>query len=344
MTPALRRGGVVSAALHLAILLALILALPPREQVPDTDDSAVSMEFEVAPGQVQRAPNPAPTPSPQEAQVPTPDLPSIEPPKLTIPVPPPPPPPPPLPPLPTPPIPPTPAPATPPPPASAVAPPAPITLAPAPLAISPQQARPAPPPPLPTPPTPPTPPHPAVTTPAPAATPSPRPAPRTETPPAATNSARSQPHPTPNTADESRTLEATLEKFRSMQHQTEAPRNAYNPPRGGRPGGGAPTGVDNAQLSASVRGAIGDKLRECYTQDTGGRDYDQQSARLRVTTDETGTIRIAMVAPGDAGRTGEARAFAERAVRAALDPHCATLPLPHTMLGAVHTFEILFKP
>lgn len=344
MTPALRRGGVVSAALHLAILLALILALPTREPLPNTDESAVSMEFEVAPAPVQRAPTPAPTPSPQQAQVPTPDLPSLETPKLTVPMPPPPPPPPPLPPLPTPPIPPAPAPATPPPPATALAPPAPVTLAPAPLAISPtQQPKPAPPPPLPTPPRPPTPPHPTTAPTAPA-TPAPRPAPQTPTPPAPTNSQRSQPHPTPNTADESRTLEATLEKLRSLQAQTQAPTARYNPPAGGRPGGGQLTGVDNAQLSAAVRGAIGDKLRECYDQDTGGRDYDKQSVRLRVTTDASGTIRDAQFAPGESGRTGVALVFAERARRAALSVRCATLPLPRDMLGANHTFEILFKP
>jgi len=127
-----------------------------------------------------------------------------------------------------------------------------------------------------------------------------------------------------------------------MRAQTEAPRAASNPPRGGAPGGGAPTGAENAALSAAARGAIGDRIRECWTGDTAALDFDKQSARLQITTDASGTIRDAKVLQTGAGTVG--RAFAERAVRAAMSAQCATLPLPSNMKGANHTFEITFRP
>lgn len=104
--------------------------------------------------------------------------------------------------------------------------------------------------------------------------------------------------------------------------------------------------MDNALLSASLRGAIGDRLRECWTGDRAALDYDKQVVRLVVTTDPTGTIRVADIAANDASRTGSgvARAFAERARRAALDPQCAQLPLPGAMKGQNRTFEITFRP
>jgi hypothetical protein len=213
----------------------------------------------------------------------------------------------------------------------------------------------APEPPLPVPPVPPPPvptpvkPVPQVAPPAPKPEPrppAPRPAPERPTPTQRTTSTTSQPNPTKNTAEDSKTIEATLEKLRSLQRQTQAPTHVYNPPRGGAPGGGDPNGVDNAKLSANARGAIGDRIRECWTGDTGAKDFDKQVVRLIVTTDPTGTIRIADISPNDASRSGGgvARAFAERARRAALDPQCAQLPLPRQMLGENHTFEITFKP
>ncbi|MBC7800126.1 MAG: hypothetical protein H7Z10_05855, partial [Gemmatimonadaceae bacterium] len=106
------------------------------------------------------------------------------------------------------------------------------------------------------------------------------------------------------------------------------------------------TGADNALLSASTRGAIGDRLRECWTGDTGALRFQEQVVRLIITTDAAGIIRDAKVAPADIARTssGVAQAFAGRAVRAALDSQCAQLPLPNALKGQVRTFEITFKP
>ena len=38
------------------------------------------------------------------------------------------------------------------------------------------------------------------------------------------------------------------------------------------------------------------------------------------------------------------RAFAERAVRAVLDPHCANLPLPQSMMGKINVLTFRFSP
>jgi len=141
-------------------------------------------------------------------------------------------------------------------------------------------------------------------------------------------------------------LAARLKQLRTQEAAKEPSRTPPAPPRGGAPGGGSPAGIDNALLTAGVRRAIGDRLRECWTGDRTAFQFDKQVVRLVVTTDPTGTIRLADIAPGDGSRTsgGVARAFAERARRAALDPQCAQLPLPAGLKGQNHTFEITFRP
>lgn len=171
----------------------------------------------------------------------------------------------------------------------------------------------------------------------------PRPAPA-PAPPA--NSAASQPGSPRTPPPETKSLDSALDRLRAQLAAKEPPRAQPSPPRGAAPGGGSPAGADNALLTANVRRAIGDRLRECWTGDRTAMDYDKQVVRLMVTTDATGTIRIADIAPNDVSRTGNgvARAFAERARRAALDPECAQLPLPGALKGQNHSFEITFRP
>ena len=104
------------------------------------------------------------------------------------------------------------------------------------------------------------------------------PPPPPKPPPPAPPSATSQPNETTNAAADSRALLATLEKLRALEGRREAPQAHPNPPRGGAPGGGTPSGVDNARLSASDRQRIGDKLRECWALEPGDRS-DLQEAR-----------------------------------------------------------------
>jgi hypothetical protein len=150
-------------------------------------------------------------------------------------------------------------------------------------------------------------------------------------------------NPAPNTD----ALENTLIKLRALQKQTEPPRSQANPQQGGAPnGGGNPLGNDTAALSADQRGAIGDHVRECWTYDPGALGVDKMQVLLTVTTDPSGVARLAMVAGPDVGRLADPvfRAFAERARRAVLDPHCANLPLPQKLLGRPNVLTFRFSP
>jgi hypothetical protein len=204
---------------------------------------------------------------------------------------------------------------------------------------APEQTAPAPLPALPIPP-------PAPRPPAPSAPPPARPAPPVPTPsaPPSPNPA-SQANPARTPAPDSKSLESTLDRLRAQQAGKEPPR-AASPPRAGAPAGGSPAGIDNARLTGKESRAIGERLRECWIGDKSALNFDKQSVRLIVTTDPTGTIRVADIAADDASRTsgGVARAFAERARRAALDPQCAQIPLPDKLKGQNRTFEITFRP
>jgi hypothetical protein len=88
-------------------------------------------------------------------------------------------------------------------------------------------------------------------------------------------------------------------------------------------------------------------VRECWTTDPGMLDLDKMQVLLTVTTDAAGVARDAKVAPQDGGRVAgdmRLRVFSERAVRAVLDPHCANLPLPQTMLGKTNELTFRFSP
>ncbi len=293
-----------------------MVALPERDAPPEEpQEVAVTMEMVAPPTPSIKADKPAPVPAPAATSVPSPaPEPAPEPPKPQPPEPPPPPPtvvPEPAPPAPTPPPPPDP---------------------------TPSPLPPVPPPP----PTPPAPPQPT-----PPAPPLPLPPPLVPPPPAPP-SKTSQPNVTKNAAPESNELNNTLEKLRALQRQAEPPKARANPTSGGAPnGGGSPTGDINSQLSAAQRGAIGDRVRECWTKDAGALDLEKMRVRLTVTTDATGTARLVEIAPEDRGRVqGEPRlnVFFERAQRAILDPRCASLPLPRDKLGSIQKLTFVFQP
>ena len=338
------------------------------------------------PTQLVDAPPPPPPPPPppsvtpaNQPPVPTPPPPAPSPPQTVTP---PTPPQPETPPLPTPPAlaPPPPAPQTPTPP-----PPTPAPAIPLPPPTPAPSAEPLPPPPPPAPPQPqqtpatpkpvakPTPPKPTPAKPVPAQTPPATPSPATQpsrpspqetaqatpalpmppppAPPAppAPVSPTTQPHPTTNPALMSQTVLNTLDKLRSMNLEQKAPTARYNPAQGGAPhGGGNPNNRDaTAALTSAERGAIGDKVRECWTIDSGAEGIQSMQVLLRVTTDATGTVRLAQVAPADQGRVYADpvfRAFAERAVRAVLDYRCSALPLPPSLEGRSETFTFRFSP
>jgi hypothetical protein len=161
-------------------------------------------------------------------------------------------------------------------------------------------------------------------------------------------SATAQPNATKNATANSNAVENTLEKLRQQLAQAGGPKASPSarsaaPPAGG---GGTPQGNDTAALSADQRGAIGDHVRECWTKDAGALDIDKQRVQLTVTTDASGIARKAEPSGADVARMGDPRfrAFAERAIRAIMDPRCANLPLPNNVLGKVNVLTFRFSP
>jgi hypothetical protein len=206
-----------------------------------------------------------------------------------------------------------------------------------------QQVKPAPP----APPAPPAQPSPQETAQATPALPMPPP-PAPPAPPAPI-SPTSQPHPTTNPAVMSQTVLNTLEKLRSMNLDQKAPTARYNPAQGGAPhGGGNPNNRDaTALLTAAERGAIGDKVRECWFIDGGAPGVQSMSVLLTAYTKPDGSVYRAVVAGPDIGRYNSDpvfAAFADRAVRALLDYRCSALPLPPSLEGRRETFTFRFSP
>jgi hypothetical protein len=167
-------------------------------------------------------------------------------------------------------------------------------------------------------------------------------------PPPAPPSRTSQPNPTTNPTPDSRELSNTLERLRAQQRQTQPPSARPNPQAARAPTtGGSRAGDITASLSAQQQGAIGDRVRECWTKDAGALDLEKMTVQLVVTYDETGTVRLAEVGDADRGRfqsDPRFRAFTERAIRAVRDPRCASLPIPRSEMGKVGSLTFRFRP
>jgi hypothetical protein len=317
----MRRGAIISGVLHLLIVLAAIIALPPAK-LDNAADDAVSVDF-VGPSAPQHADAPGKTAAaadkpvvdkaPTAEKQPNPAKPIVAPP-----------------------------PPPPPPPPAPVAPP---TL--------PQPPAPAPPPPPPTespdaaptpPPPPPAPPQKTTSTlvqpklPLPPMPQPPAPAPQSQT---------HQQHVVKTPVPLSSAVLNTLQNLKTLQKQDKPPTSTYNPDSGGAPnGGGNPNSAANSQLSGADKGAIGAHVRPCWNIDAGAPGVATFSVNLTVTTDPTGTVRNAVVAPQDQGKLSDPiyAAYANDAINAVMNYQCATLPLPPYMLGKVQSFNFLFNP
>jgi len=310
------RSTVISFTLHAAIILAAIIVLPTPNIPEEADSDAVSVQF-VGPSihSDEKGKIPASTVAPV-AHI----APKAPPPKVNKPIVAPPPPPPPPPPtqkaadLPKPP-----APAPPPPP------PAPSDVA----TIAP-----------------PPPPKTQLKSTSTAAQP-PIPMPPPPQPPAPSQSVTHQQHIVKAPVPLSKSVLNTLQYLKTLQPQEKPPTSTYNPDAGGAPdAGGDPNSTSNAMLSAADRDAIGNHVRPCWDIDGGAENIDQLSVLLQVTTDTTGTVRQAVVAPADQDKMtdGTFAAFANRAIDAVMNVQCATLPLPPNMMGSVQTFTFHFSP
>ena len=139
----------------------------------------------------------------------------------------------------------------------------------------------------------------------------------------------------------------SLEDLRTLQRQSQPPKGHSNPQDGAASNGGGSGANDLSGLTASQLGAIGDFVRRCWSTDPGMPDLERMEVLLTVTTDGGGIVRRVVVAQNDANRVRgnpRLRIFAERAVRATLDPNCANLPLPQPMLGQTRVFTFAFRP
>jgi hypothetical protein len=127
----------------------------------------------------------------------------------------------------------------------------------------------------------------------------------------------------------------------------EPPPMKPNPKAGGQhDSGGNPASNDTDALSAAQRGEIGAHVRECWTKDSGAQGLDKLSVVLNIVTDASSRTREVTVADEDRDKLSDPvfQAFAKRAIRAAMDIHCATLPLPHQMLGRINNVTFRFRP
>ncbi len=319
MNRGMRRGAIVSFLIHALIIAAAIIALP----VPKLDqaqDQGVSVDFEgpSAPQEAHQAgkvPAPSNTPTVNKA-----NLAEKQPKPQPVVAPPPPPPPPPPAPEQKPVLPQPPAPAPPPPPP-----------------VQTPSVAPTPPPP------PPQPPQKSTST-----VVQPKlPLPPVPQPPAPAQSPTHQQNVTKNPAPLSQSVLNTLMKLQALQKQQAPPTAHYNPDQGGAPnGGGSNQSTANSRLTGGERGAIGAYVRRCWNYDAGAPGLSSFSVPLLVTTDASGTVREAQVAPQAMGQMSDPvyAAFANRAVDAVMNYQCASLPLPPFMLGHNQTFIFSFSP
>lgn len=326
----LRFWGGVSAALHAAVLLLILLDLTTRK-FEEPKEQAIAVELVAQlPAEQAQGDVPAPTPAPDpEPQPPSPEPPAPEPPKPTPPSPPPPPPPPPPapapPPAPQPPQPqPRPTPPTPPPAPE----PAPLPVPPKP----PQQAQ-VQPPPKPEPPSPAPPrPEPALPLPPPPVPPPPQPSQQAGT---------GQTPPVQKPQERSASVLNTLERLRQAQ-QREAPTARANPQRGApQQGGGAPNGA--AQLTAGEIRGLADQISECWSVDAGAPNLSEIVVELRVHLDGQGNVRNVIPASGIPSDP-RARAVYESARRALLSPQCNPLKVPAAKLQTLMASTFRFNP
>jgi hypothetical protein len=312
----LRRGAIISGLIHLAILVALIVSLPPLKEDQSDSEGDVGVVFQETQQSIEKGKTPAPmktaTPNPAALTQQTPQAKPFE-----APPPPPPPPPPSLEskPIPTPPAPPP--------------PPPPPTQSP--------DVLPTPPPP------PPRPPQKVTST-----VQAPRiPLPPPTQPPAPQQSAHHQQNVVKTPDPLSTAVENALQLIKSEQKQVKPPTHVYNPEQGGAPdAGGSTKSTSNSRLSGLDRNAIGNHVRPCWGIDAGAPGVSTFSVELTVQTDAQGTVRNADIAPQDQGKMSDPifAAYAQRAKDAVMNYQCATLPLPPYMLGSPQTFLFDFKP
>jgi hypothetical protein len=170
----------------------------------------------------------------------------------------------------------------------------------------------------------------------------PPPAPPPPTPGTAPGSGQTPPVARPE--ERSTSVQNTLERLRQQQ-QTQQPPTARPTPPAGRPaqGGGTPAGAD--LLTAGERGAIGERIGECWRVDPGMLGLQDAQVSLVAIVDRAGVIRNVLPGPDGIPRDPRLLSLYERARRALLDPACSPLPVPPGRLTAAENrFQFNFSP
>jgi hypothetical protein len=142
--------------------------------------------------------------------------------------------------------------------------------------------------------------------------------------------------------ERSNSVQNTLDRLRQQQAANEPPRGRPQPAPGApQQGGGTPTGTAN--LNASEKAGLADKISECWSVDGGAVGIQNVIVEFRVEVDAGGTVRN--VRPnGSPPAEPRARAVYEAARRALLDPKCNPLPLPRERLAALRDTVFRFNP
>jgi hypothetical protein len=189
------------------------------------------------------------------------------------------------------------------------------------------EAKPRPEPPPPIPPKAPAPPTPAA----------PRPAPQ-PSPQAGTGQTPPVKKPEANSSSVLNTLERLQQTSRSSEPARGPPANA---PARTASGGGAPGGA--APLTSGEKGALANRISECWAVDAGGQGVAGIVVSLRVDVDAGGTVRN--VRPeGGYPSDPRVRAVFDAARRALLDPRCNPLPLSRDRVAALRDTVFRFNP
>ena len=295
MNSGLQRGAALSAGLHLAALLALIVVIPFAAPPPPPDEESIPVEWEgtakVAP---QKGEKPAQTPAPADAETPATDNPAIKPPEkapIEPPAPPPPPPPP------------------PPQPEDVVKPPEPTPVPPKP-AEKPAPVKPPPPKPI----------------------VKPKPAPQKPVDSLRSQQNETK-NPAPDTRSLDNTLEKLLADQQQKQppkHRYNPERGGVR--GGGGAQHGDSTGLLSEEQKQAI-GAEVRRCYSEDTEARDYATY-MAVITVTVDADgEARAVQLSDPDMARANADPAFRAFAERAQRAVLDPQCAKLPMPADLLG-----------
>lgn len=303
-------GLMVSAGLHTAAIVALLLGLPDLWNPPPPEEVAIAVTMINEAAQT-RTTHPNPHPKANAKPVDPPPVPEEKPLQdpLTQP-------PAPAPPKPVPPAPPPPSP--PPPPAPSPAPPPPPVQTPKPDLPPPPPVKPEPPPPPVKPPPPkPDPPKPVAQKPEP---------------------------PKKKDEDNFDSLLSTL-THAPAQKSDQPPKQQKSAPQQTASASSAPNAPLGSQISTSEKDMIAAAVEPCWDVDAGAKGAADMRAVIQVELNSDGTVRnTTIMNAGEHGNDPAWRAFAERAARAPLIPACNKLPIPDGKYDQLKVFTFTFSP